>query len=230
MHSKPWMGKALASAIVALIFTGSAVAQDKQAPDKHDASALYNTLRDVINAGAKVFNEQGDHAGCFRMYQGSLLTVRPFLPPDQQKSIDAAFAEADKLGSYAERAFALRRALDDIRAKSKPAGLDTKEPAGKSDKGTVAGKVTYLGKPIAEGYFVTLVGADGKKLSSAVQKDGTFQFKTPIAPGEFRVAIEPIPGTATNLKLPGRYLNEATSGLRINVQAGNQKVELNLVN
>ena len=42
---------------------------------------------DVINNGAKIFNENGDHAGCYRLYQGSLLSVRPFLVADLQKRI-----------------------------------------------------------------------------------------------------------------------------------------------
>ena len=188
-------------------------------------AALNGALKDVINAGAKMFNEQGDHAGCYRLYQGSLMSVKPFLPPEMQTSIDAGFAKADKLPSFADRAFELRRVLDDIRGKTKPADGDAK-----SDKGNVAGKVTYLGKSVAGGYFVTLVGADGKKFSSAIQKDGTFQFKTPIAPGDFRVAIEPIPGEAVTLKLPARYTTESTSGLMIIVQAGKQHVDLDLVN
>jgi hypothetical protein len=52
----------------------------------------------------------------------------------------------------------------------------------------------------------------------------------PLAPGEYRVAIEPIPGD--NFKgppLPERYRSEATSSLTIRVQAGKQTVDLNLV-
>jgi hypothetical protein len=222
MKLKRWLG---AFAIAALLLANASEnrAQDKKA---QDIAALNGVLKDVINAGAKIFNEQGDHAGCYRLYQGSLMSVKPFLPPEMQKSIDTAFANADKLPNFAERAFELRRTLDDIRSKTKPAG----EVEAKSDKGTVAGKVTYLGNAVTGGYFVTLVAADGKKFSSAIQKDGTFQFKTPITPGDFRVAIEPVPGEAVNLKLPARYAAEGTSGLTINVQTGKQQVDLNLVN
>jgi hypothetical protein len=224
MRLKLWLGT-FAVAVLLLASASKNHAQDKKA---QDIAALNGALKDVINAGAKMFNEQGDHAGCFRLYQGSLMSVKPFLPPEMQKSIDAGFASADKLSTFAERAFELRRVLDDIRSKTKPAGAEGIEM--KSDKGTVAGKVTYLGKPVAGGYFVTLVAADGKKFSSAIQKDGTFQFNTPIAPGDFRVAIEPIPGQAVNLQLPPRYTAEGTSGLMIRVQAGKQQVDLNLVN
>src|SRR6266850_1043543 len=43
--------------------------KEKPAYEKHDAAALNNSLRDVINVGVKMFNEQGDYAGCYRLYQ-----------------------------------------------------------------------------------------------------------------------------------------------------------------
>jgi hypothetical protein len=201
-------------------FTGSAAAQDKKPYEKHDASALNAALKDVINAGAKLYNDNGDHAGCYRMYQGSLLSVRPFVAPDLQKKIDDNLAGCEQLGSFADRAFALRRVLDEIRDK-------TKAPESK-EKGEVAGKLMFEGKGVAGGYFVTLIAAGGKKFSSAIQKDGSFQFKTPIPVGEYRIAIEPIPETK-GPPLPARYASETSSGLVIRVQAGKQQVDLNLV-
>jgi hypothetical protein len=221
-----WTGLA---AIGLILFAGTSTtwAQGKKPSDKHDGAVLYNTLRDVINTGAKIFNEHGDHAGCYRLYQGSLISVRPFLAPDMQKSIDDGLATAEKLPTFAERAFELRRVLDDIRVKNRPADL----PDVKDGKGAVSGHLTYQGKPVAGGYFVTLVGADSKKFSSAVQKDGSFNFATPIATGEYRVAVEPIPADKTKtVALPTRYASESTSGLSIRVQSGKQVVDLNLVN
>ena len=211
--------------------------KEKIPHEKHDGSALNDSLRDVINTGVKMFNDQGDHAGCYRLFQGSLLSVRPFLASDLQKKIDEGITNAEKMRSYADRAFELRRVLDEIRS-STPTGdkkekkkeiKKTDEPGG--EKGQVAGKLTYQGKPVTGGYFVTLVGGDNKKFSSnAIQKDGSFQFKTPIPLGEYRVAIEPIPGEAIKgVALPARYSTEGTSGLSVRVQPGKQQVDLNLV-
>jgi hypothetical protein len=218
--------------IVALVCAQDAGAQDKKTHAKHDEAALYHALRDVINTGAKIFNEHGDHAGCYRLYQGSLISVRPFLAPDLQKNIDAGLIAAEKQHNFADRAFELRKVLDDIRAKSKPAGLvDPKDPRDpKGDKGQVTGKVTYEGKPLPGGFFITLVGGEGKKFSSALQKDGTFTFNTAIPTGEYRIAIEPIPGETIKSTLPKRYTSESTSGVSIRVQPGKQVVDLNLVN
>src|SRR5262245_42569770 len=131
-HSKPWWSIVL---ILGLLVVGAPAQETTQPVEKHDLSSLDNTLRDVINAGAKIFNEHGDHAGCYRLYQGSLLSIKPFLPPDLQKTVSAGLASAEKQGSYADRAFELRRVLDAIRAKAKSGGTSTK--SGDGDKGQV---------------------------------------------------------------------------------------------
>ena len=95
--TRRWVGW-LASATLLFVCAGSNSGQDKKPYEKHDASALNHSLRDVINAGAKMFNEQGDHAGCYRLYQGSLISVRPFLAADLQKRIDDGLATAEKIG------------------------------------------------------------------------------------------------------------------------------------
>ncbi|MBM3995711.1 MAG: hypothetical protein FJ303_16410 [Planctomycetes bacterium] len=207
---------------------------DKKPYEKHDMSALNDSLRDVINTGAKMFNEHGDHAGCYRLYQGSLLSVKPFLSKDLQGRIDLGIANAERMPFYADRAFELRRVLDDIRASTKGAGgTSTKKGGGFEivpDKGQVDGKLSFDGKAVPGGYFVTLISSDGKTFSSAIQNDGTFQFQTGLNPGDYRIAIQPVPDkTIKTVAIPARYASEATSGLMIRVEKGRQTVDLNLV-
>ena len=89
------LGSATASVICALALLGSPVlAQDaKKAADTN----VYNTLRDIINQGADLYNS-GDWSGCHRLYEGALLTVRPFLEhrPDQQKAITEGIARVEQ--------------------------------------------------------------------------------------------------------------------------------------
>src|SRR5437667_126947 len=68
---------------------------DKDLPTSPD-TAIYNSLRDVINRGADVYN-RGDPAGCYRIFEGSLTTLKPLLGhrPDLQKVIGTALANAD---------------------------------------------------------------------------------------------------------------------------------------
>src|SRR5262245_24890563 len=49
---------------------------------------VYDVLREVHNQGADLYNA-GDPAGCYRMFQGAMITVRPLLDhrPEQQKFI-----------------------------------------------------------------------------------------------------------------------------------------------
>lgn len=318
---------------------GSNDAQEKKPFEKHDSSALYHSLRDVINTGAKMFNEQGDHVGCYRLYHGSLLAVRPFLAPDLQKSIDKGIANAEKQSSFSDRAFELRKVLDEVRDKTKPADTKKVEEKKKDEKkveekkkdekkveekkkdekkveekkkeekkveekkkdekkveekkkeekkveekkkeekkveekkveekkvtekkaeekkisekkveekkaeekktddkkaaatsntlGQLTGKVNFAGKSLPGGYFVTLVGEGNKKFSSAIQKDGSFQFKTPIPTGSYRVAVEPVPGETASVNVPARYRAEGTSGLSVQVGTGKNSVNLEIVN
>src|SRR5262249_19555146 len=96
------------------------------------------------------------------------------------------------------------------------------------DKGQVTGKITFQGKSLPGGYFVTLVSGD-TRFSSAIQKDGSFQFKTAIPPGEYRIAIEPIPGeTKPAGQLPEHYRIDTTPRLTVQVRSGRQQLELNL--
>ncbi|MFO0965994.1 MAG: hypothetical protein U0793_10480 [Gemmataceae bacterium] len=81
---------------------------------------LYYSLKDVINRGAKLFNEGSDHAGCYRVFEGALLTVRPYLSKKLQEEVTAGLVKAAKMPSFTDKAFELRRVLDLIRAECQP--------------------------------------------------------------------------------------------------------------
>jgi hypothetical protein len=107
------------SALCFLTFVGTFPAQEqKSKAEKHDAALLRDALKEVINTGAELFNKYGDQAGCYRLYQGSLITVKPFLTPAMQKEIDAALADAEKQPRVSDRAFVLRKTIDSIRTQT----------------------------------------------------------------------------------------------------------------
>lgn len=86
---------------------------------------VFDTLREVINKGADLYNPPAsDHAGCWRFYEGALITVRPFLShrPALQASITKGLTDAYNESSIAARAFVLRKVIDDIRTAVKPGG------------------------------------------------------------------------------------------------------------
>ncbi len=119
---------------------------------------LSDTLKDVINKGADLYNPPSrDHNACYRLFQGALMVARIQLDayPEVQKEIDSALQEAERLGPSGERAFALRKALDKIRTTIGQKPPSVKPADGKSDekKGQLPARsstsVTINGKPAA---------------------------------------------------------------------------------
>jgi hypothetical protein len=74
-------------------------------------------LREVINHGAAIFNNQGDYAGCYRLFEGALQTVKPLLGgyPELQKKVEVALSEANQQPSMHDRAHSLRKVLGEVR-------------------------------------------------------------------------------------------------------------------
>ena len=124
------MGQILIAVLLCAVSANRAGAQDTKLFDQK----IYDTLKDVINTGADVYNlraedrdvytRENNRASCYRIYQGSLLTLQPMLGhhPDLQLVIDTHLAKAATQNSMAERAFTLREALDEIRRVLKPGG------------------------------------------------------------------------------------------------------------
>jgi hemoglobin len=107
---------------------GKQAAGDTKAADKQ----MYDALREVINTGRELFNKNGDYSGCYRVFQGSLITIKPLLThrPDLQKAIDKGLADAEQMSYTHQRAFALRKVLDTVRTglKTGEAVVETPEP------------------------------------------------------------------------------------------------------
>jgi hypothetical protein len=113
-------------------------------PARTSEQRLSDALRDVINRGADLYNPPTrDHNGCYRLFQGALMTARVQLDsyPELQREIETALTEAERQGPDGQRAFTLRRALDRIRtalgqktstprpAEAKPEDRATNPPA-----------------------------------------------------------------------------------------------------
>jgi hypothetical protein len=112
--------------LAAVVLTSTSRAgPDRGAPPatqrKSTDTVLFNALRDVINRGAKLYNA-GDPAACYRLYEGSLRTIRPLLEHHEKlpRLIDNALASAGEDPYVWRRAFTLRRALDKVRDRLNP--------------------------------------------------------------------------------------------------------------
>jgi len=73
---------------------------------------LVASVRAAIAHGATVYND-GDHAGCCRVFEGALSSLKPLLEhkPELQKEIERGVSAASALGDTNERAYKLRSAL-----------------------------------------------------------------------------------------------------------------------
>ncbi|NBO91127.1 MAG: hypothetical protein EBV06_02235 [Planctomycetia bacterium] len=82
---------------------------------------LYINLKEVINKGVDLYNG-GDIAGCYRLFEGTLRTIRPLLThrAGLVKEIEEKLDVAEKEPVTWRKAFALRAALDKIRTELKP--------------------------------------------------------------------------------------------------------------
>jgi hypothetical protein len=136
----------LAAAALALAVAAAAPPPPKltsapQAPPaaRPTDNGLFVTLKEVINRGADLYND-GDPAACYRLYEGSLMTIRPALDryPQLQSDIARGLRAAEKDPVVWRRAFTLRDVLDKVRAEVNPArnrdapkGTEESKPAEK---------------------------------------------------------------------------------------------------
>jgi hypothetical protein len=96
-------------------------------------------LRDVIERGRALYNDNRDYTGCYRIYEGALLAVRPLLNhrPDLQKEIHEGLAQAERIPINWQQAHALRKVIDRVRETVRtPAGAPAadKQPADRAPK------------------------------------------------------------------------------------------------
>lgn len=231
------------AALLPLAFAASISAQEPKLPDvKTFDKLVVDTLRDVHNTGADLYNTRKDFEGTYRMYHGSLLTVRPLLGhrPDAQKLIDTGLAAAEKEASVAQKAFRLHEAIEAVRSNlkgepakkpsdAKPDDRKDKKPLEKQKgeskppgKGPLAasggpgfrGTVTLKGQPVSTGEVI-LVSLDEPKpivISAAIQENGQYAPGDAVPPGKYVVIVK---GT----HIPEKYQLTTTSGLEVEVQS-----------
>lgn len=114
--------KVFSAFLAVLVLAGAAAAQEKKPAAKPlDRKTLdesiYQSLRGIIDHGADLYN-QGDWNGCYRLWEGALLSLKPMLDhrPKLQGAIDGGLSKARQEPVLWQRAWALRPILDKIRS------------------------------------------------------------------------------------------------------------------
>jgi hemoglobin len=82
---------------------------------------LENILYNALVLGVNLFNSN-DQGGCYRVYQTSLMSVEPLLDhrPKLREAIRAEMKKAEGQANVADRAFTLRKIIDQAREELKP--------------------------------------------------------------------------------------------------------------
>ena len=115
------------ASLLALLAASAGLGRADDQPQSGNAidGIVFSTLREVINKGADLYNPpNSDYAGCWRFYEGALISVRPFLAhrPALQEKITKGLTDAYNESSIGARAFVLRKVIDEIRTTVKPGG------------------------------------------------------------------------------------------------------------
>lgn len=141
---KLMMFQSLLIALPALLFCSS-WASAQQLTTKDLDARIEKQLYDVLTLGTDIYN-RGSPDACYRLYQGSLMSIAGFLDhrPEQVLKIDKALKATDQLTNVSERAFMLRTVIDDLRAAIKPTlmGQQTNTPDRKSLWNRMGGDTT----------------------------------------------------------------------------------------
>src|SRR5262245_1054818 len=149
-------------ALLLLVFVSPLVAAEGEAPLQRITTdrQIIDLLARVHDQGATLFNA-GDHGGCYRMFQGALVTAKLVLPKDLQETVDRGMSRAEMQTDPVRRAMVLHDLIEEVRRKLHPT-------AGKGEplprpRGTGAGGGS---KPldVVPGVPVPGKGTDGPKI------------------------------------------------------------------
>jgi hypothetical protein len=232
-------------ALIAALSTVAA-ADDPKLPDARTFDKLVvDSLRDVHNKGADLYNTAKDFPGAYRMYEGALLTVRPLLGhrPEAQKLIADGVAAAEKESDVARRAFMLHETIEKVRAHLKTTAAaepkkpdELKKPDDKKPQESVAAAPGPKGKgpgdaakpaggPALTGQ-VTLKGQPlpgGDVIFVSLDQPKPRVFTAAIQPDGNYAVTQAVPEgqyvvTVTGKGVPEKYQTTTTSGLRAEVK------------
>ncbi len=235
--------------VVGFLLATGAVAQPPADPRPEVVADA--TLKDIHNRGAELYNG-GDPAGCYRMYEGALRAVRPFLAkhPAVQADIDRELAEVAKADGVKGQAFRLHEVIEKVRADlkaaaakpdPKPATQPDPAPATKVEPAPMpraavkveakptgmGGTVRLTGQPLA-GAAVTIVSLDlprPRVFSATADAQGKYTLPDGVPAGRYAVLVTSPAGAKA--AVPAKYATAGTSGIVVEV-TGRAAVDLNL--
>ncbi|MBV8269597.1 MAG: group 1 truncated hemoglobin [Planctomycetaceae bacterium] len=110
------LARSFRAAALVLALQATTGRSDEGSPSTRELdSRIDRAIYQTVNLGAVIFN-QGDHAGCYRLYQGALLSLEPMLAhrAGVRQEVAKGLRDVDALPTYTQRAIELRRVLDNV--------------------------------------------------------------------------------------------------------------------
>lgn len=234
--------------VCAMISSGTAFAQAPAPAGGLSAvqleQAVADSLKEVHNRGADLYN-RGDAAGAYRMYEGALSAVRPFVAhrPAILKAIEDGLNETAKTDGVKIQAFRLHEVIEQVRVdlktevakavaepvpavpeRAKTDGKKAAVPAPAAEQpGRLSGTMNITGKPLAAA-DVTVVTLDQplpRVFTATTRDDGRFEFADELPAGQYAVIV-------TGKAVPAKFATVTTSPLRFVVAAGVNTLPLDL--
>jgi hypothetical protein len=111
---------------------------------------IIDLLARVHDQGAALFN-QGDIGGCYRMFQGALVTAKLVLPKELQETVDRGLSRAEMQPDPVRRAMALHDLIEEVRKKLHPTagkGEPLQRPRGVGEGSGLRPMDTVPGVPV----------------------------------------------------------------------------------
>src|ERR1700756_4534654 len=96
-----------------LVIASAAVAADVPVERKINDRQIIDLLADIHNRGAALFN-RGDTMGSYRLFEGSLRTVQPLLPPDLQGEVTMGLVQAERQLDPTSKSLALHELIESV--------------------------------------------------------------------------------------------------------------------
>lgn len=211
-------------------------------PTTFDRSVI-ESLRQIHDRGAKLYNDNKDYTGCQQLYEGALLAISPLLShrPAVQVRIQETMKLIDREATAKGRAFKLHELIEAVRADLKTGtGLRESAPAPQPRKPLPAplpvplvgvpipvltppettGQITLDGKPLplAQLQFISLDRARPTIVTMQATPDGLLRGPL-ITPGRYVVTVD-------GANVPPRYATTTNSSLVITI--GPAPIVLNL--
>jgi hemoglobin len=195
---------------------------------------LYDSIYDVTKEGVRIYNERGDEAGCYRLFEAALKTAAPLLDhrPELQKFVVDHLKAAESERTIADKAFTLRAGMDEIlkvlrkdivasRPGPKPELAPAPKPEGKSGEKTMSAGGKSLwdrlgGEPAVRAVVKELIAASAKDPKVNLNRNGKFKLDEKGLEHLEQLVVEFVSqATGGPIKYTGRDMKTVHKGMSV---------------